>query len=1341
MSDVEPTPTIPGSFYASPASDSPVVPALPSAVRSIVRKYTNPAAWSEDDAYAKELSAPTTNPQAVAALRRLDTRKVVRGGNPYSSQESARGIRAASTNAPATPERETSLVENLTNDFQSLVTSIPKIGAMLYEEGRALPDISKTNLSNPLNLARAPGFRMLPGSFILGEFADGGEGFSGLAKHPLYTALDVLPFAESAAGASKTVRLAREIADPVSEALGQNVRVKPIQTFLTHVSPGEARFEPAINPLTRAPFDEALGLQQLAPNALGRAQRAVNNRVAQTRVGQAVREAFGAPTRAMGEVANDAMNTEYFARIENPELANTPGRVYAATRAELKGLSVADNRTLYDTLVGAESRDAFLSALPDNLRDYGQRYLELSDELRADQIARGELVEVPFAHGSEYLPASEAKSLLSKRAVQSAVVNRAQRAVFAANPEILPEGAVDFAHGEIPQLLRGEVPSYASRESIVSAVQANLALLDNLGYDTGAIRELLKGRDTKGKLAYIADEIANTNLTRRDTTAFDSLLDDIGKTRDPKVAVLRDQLSAKQFNRAAKTLRELRARKTFGLDLDYAAIASELKTRAKVQQTLADLNAKNWNAKSLKAAEKALSKADRSAMPGRYAAQVRARANEAFLKDVEVAVTSPAKSNRVVRRLERGNVQLVTEDMQRVQDILQSDLYHKLEEIAPDLTELYADYYTDARKSWQDLAAEGVDPVYVHTVTAAQARAMRHPFIYGDRGPNTPTSARVSGKSIEQLPTVPNLALALTHHAHELLLNNANAKFIEFITNNFTVPADKIIAQYQPIAERMARASGRGVADVLNEIVTRDYVEYKPGALVGKPELSQAFAHKRVLIPRDLNANLQRLIPRDPSMLAKIAGTPMTVFRTAVLPLSPRWHLNNIISGAILTSLVVGPGALPLLREAWQMARSRGVADIPHLPGSSALADAGKWGRETLAGIERAPISERLAVAQGYYAGRAGGKLLNSVAKTLGDRGISWIENTTRAGSAVVEKSYNFNALFDDFYRSIGYLYGKDRALTKGMTVAQAERAGVELSRNIMQNWDRMTPIERGVIRNIMPFYSWAAHVIRFMGRYPADHPWRLSVTSRLADIEYNDHLSGVPQNLRDMLFFGDFKDGRAVGISVSGFSPFRDIANYPALIGFLTGQEGGNLSAVSGQVNPFIGAALQSLGIDPVAGPDLYPDLEYDPSTGGLRVATGNFPVTLAGSMIPQVRSISDLLGWNQEFRALAQTNPEAAARRLQSGFGLPVLARPVDMDEAQIKAEVLRYRQQSTEKAEALKSGNIDALDRWPELRAMADKIRGMTPEQRQQYTPNVQPNSLLDLIKAGLGQRSGV
>lgn len=1373
---------------------TPIAPSNPDNIRALARKYRSP-----DPGLAREFARAT--PGARTALRTLDTRKVASGTTPYAAKESAYGLRAASDNTPTTAPRDPSLFESLSEDARALLTSIPKLPALLAQEPvdmwKAYTGQSTgVTLNSPFDLAKAPGLRMLPGAFVLGQFGSGPEsqGFSGLAAHPLFTGLDILPYASKAARATSTVRKATELAGPQAAILDTAPRVKPLSSLARNWHPGGPKLEPFIDPRTHFPV---AGVGQLAPNRFGRGIDRVMNRVAETRAGAVGREAWGEASRSGAQAGNQVMYQEMIDQIQQAERALDNGlpldNIKPAAVAFVKAnkisaesaLTPSASSDLFRSLLSSRDRAATLASLPDNVRTYATDLLDSQDALLADMIDRGLMSPVEYTDpttgqkftehlrtqdavrivGFDGLPNDAAREIaaaasgnrfkLGRRGEAAVAQDFATRATLARNPT-LAAGKVDDILNELPAILDGTLPGFESRTTRLAGARASLSILDQLGYDVRPIWKQITAADTRRKLARVGEDVAlsryvdnggvlpaGVNYThhsfnpRASAAALDDALTQLKSSADKKAVQFSTQIASGDWSGALKSLTALKKRTAHSWNIDWSAVRDDLTTRINTNKATAKLDELNWTDKEATKAAQRLQRAESYYAPARFAEPIRATAKDRFLADLRAAVNGDADA---AKRLKLpANHKLTAAESDAAAQIMADGVADRLVKLTGDvdLRDSYQAYFADARRTWLDLRAQGVDPFYIHTVTPRQARAMINASVMDHV--SSISSAKDKAKSIETQIDASNLALSVTHQAHELLLRDATTAYLKLIQDRFAVPMNEARDMFSDRAARIAQSTGRDYAEVLTDLTSRHFTPFiadaKSFAAKKNGSVSLAFGDAKFVIPRELASSLDKLIAQ-PGPLAQFFGTPMHLFRTALLPLSPRWHLNNVVSGAIITGIKTGPGALKHMRQAWDMARHHdGIAKIPGAPASGTMASSMAWGRESMAGIIHAPVSTRLAAIQSYFGGRAAGKAINSVANSLGDRGITWIQSATDATSGVIQKSYNFNQLFDDFYRSVAYLYGESKALKAGnLTADEARRAGVALSRDVLQNWDRMTPIERGVIRNVFPFYSWAAHVIRFAARYPADHPFRLAIAARLADHEYNDHLEGVPQRLRDLLFLSDVNgEGEITGISVSGFNPFRDLVNYPAVAGFLTGQEGGNLSAVTGQINPIVGAVMESVGLDPAFGADLYPDLEYDPSTGGLRIATPSFPETFATNIIPQLKSVTALLGWNKDFRRLAQTNPDAATRHLQGALGIPVLAKTVNMDEEQIKAEITRYRQQMDERAAALKAGDIGKLERWPALRAQADKIRGWTPEQRARLTPRSHEPSLWDLAPA--------
>lgn len=65
-----------------------------------------------------------------------------------------------------------------------------------------------------------------------------------------------------------------------------------------------------------------------------------------------------------------------------------------------------------------------------------------------------------------------------------------------------------------------------------------------------------------------------------------------------------------------------------------------------------------------------------------------------------------------------------------------------------------------------------------------------------------------------------------------------------------------------------------------------------------------------------------------------------------------------------------------------------------------------------------------------------------------------------------------------------------------------AHAQAMQNMRNWFGNYDRLGPVERAVIREIMPFYTWSRHMHRFAAHYPATSPVRQAITRQIGELQ-----------------------------------------------------------------------------------------------------------------------------------------------------------------------------------------------------------------------------------------------
>lgn len=244
---------------------------------------------------------------------------------------------------------------------------------------------------------------------------------------------------------------------------------------------------------------------------------------------------------------------------------------------------------------------------------------------------------------------------------------------------------------------------------------------------------------------------------------------------------------------------------------------------------------------------------------------------------------------------------------------------------------------------------------------------------------------------------------------------------------------------------------------------------------------------------------------------------PMRAWKAAVLALSPRWHVNNIVGNSLLAGLA---GGLDPATYAMRM-------------------------REAKALIDNHPevLDPRL---QQRGAGAA-----------LLDPYIDEATVLTRGQPHPVARSYELNGYLDDMNRVAVWLEKREKLTSRdlhefaaqnpdlavGLTREQlANEAAVRLSLRAMGNFTKMTPLERNVIRRVVPFYAWLRHITQVAIRMPAYSPVRTAWFLHLAE------LYGEPPEFE--FLSGAIPLGNGRFIRLPRLNPFEDVTLDPSRMG-----------------------------------------------------------------------------------------------------------------------------------------------------------------------------------------------
>jgi len=502
-----------------------------------------------------------------------------------------------------------------------------------------------------------------------------------------------------------------------------------------------------------------------------------------------------------------------------------------------------------------------------------------------------------------------------------------------------------------------------------------------------------------------------------------------------------------------------------------------------------------------------------------------------------------------------------------------------------------------------------------------------------------------------------------------------------------------------PLARAKAAGTADDVNDVAMQVIAREYEPFNPGAYGSKlPKLLNQ--DDRIWIPKSIAKNLERYYHPNPSELLGGLSAVNGIFRTAVLPFSVRWQINNTIGGAIVTA-ITNPGAFTKMVEARKVIKAwkEGV--------EGALPEEIGYG---LGSIRKEVAASKYATAS-YMHGERLGSLWQKIQES----------KVKQAGSAAAQKMYDLNSWMDETYKVATHLNIEGKALRKGATAEAAAEAGLQAVNQYFQNWNSLTPIERQVLREIFPFYAFTSYAMRFIMQYPGTHPLRASIMSNMAEAEIKDMNQALPPEMLDYLALnGQDENGDQRFLSLRGLNPFSDTADAFTLQGALSG------------LNPIGQAVVKSLGGDLGYGVGAGQPT-YDKDTGKMTDEKPGFLESLVSSTVPQVGFLNRLAGRDAEYNALLRTNPEAAQRLLVAGIGIPAMGKTINIPQTQIKGELARLRVQQEVFKRARETGDYTEARKWPALVPMIDQLERLNAlGLLKEYNPTAgASNSIVDAV----------
>lgn len=1195
---------------------------------------------------------PTLKGQVPDAIIRsvidFDSERVSTGGQPLTKDQTLSVFKTIVANKPATPEPERnplSLVQNTIGDLGAIVKSIPHLPQALLHEVQDLPkfgEIVQENIKagqNPLQaITNAPGVRMIPGSYLVGNIGDPAE----LARHPLFTALDVLPVAHAAAGATAVGRVAEEAAT----AAGRSAR--PIGAVLT-----------------RSLAEDGT----LMRNKLGRATDFLAN---ETRPGRTIQQIWGDQSR-------DVMRTfeEKGARLK----AIRDGVVQPSNDIEAFMVRAAGLRKQYgfdDAKVAALTTKAQVSdyaglapdelAFLDEARDLGKAY-------GRSRVGAGEMGAVVVNGVQEFYPKAQAEAITSARDIAGGT----RRIVDTKREMLGPSGSIN-----LDAFQRGLQQAAKSTSANLGNLEAQTIIrtMQAYGYDVTPF----VGKSNRLSASRTAASYAEAFEKARAGGVFDAtsrvipLNELVAQLKANRKDVLADRLATALADGnntgVTKTLDSIMQRVEEGRppvanDPDFIrSVRAHRDIRQLEGGRLARYTDKRVSSMATRA-----ERVEGRTPPARFGPMIAEGTRKAFGERYTAGVASPEEAAKVT---------------QAVAEARWGSVAPQLGLEADDVAKLYKGIEQDVASTWRQMQQKGANPIFVHRVGRSRATTVASPRI----GPVPTSISQDMERALDFSPGVDDISVALTHQGMEILSRDATELAIDEVVQRYGVREADIREMYADRARAAAGGSGGPAFEqALRDLVDRRFERFNPrekgyswgGAKLNKYSLEDG--GENWFIPKPIAENLHKMASPKGAISAALDPISKT-FRLSVVGLSPRTQLYNILGGATMLFGQTGPGAFKFYKRAREWMKDPATMDNE---------------------VVRATIGSTERMFEGDEFARVDAGVKYAYGKTLGrwmDEHLSSTVKATGQVRKVVDWMLEKNSMVDDQYRAMAYLYGYDKALTRGLSDDVARRSGETLMRKTMMDYTGMTPIERTVFKSVFPFYGFMSHAMRYVTRYPLDHPMRAQVVAAFAQAEQED-LGALPGNFLGMLAAGDPNaSNRQNWLKTESLNPFGDVANMFTVAGFLSA------------TNPVLNTAFEQAGLTRGKA-ELYPTLRYDPETGRLAAVHGNPLTNFLSNTIPQTELVTALLGFNGQFADMMQRDPAAANRFLWSSAGMPLTHRHYNISAEIAKGEVARQRSADLAKTAALESGDWTEAMRYPSLQGTFEQIANIPSETLAQFS----------------------
>lgn len=595
---------------------------------------------------------------------------------------------------------------------------------------------------------------------------------------------------------------------------------------------------------------------------------------------------------------------------------------------------------------------------------------------------------------------------------------------------------------------------------------------------------------------------------------------------------------------------------------------------------------------------------------------------------------------------------------------------------------------------WTQMIKAGYDPIWIHQVDPTHYEHMT----FGRIRP-LPDRLYEPGQHKERIfdftPQVLDIRAALTDMAAEYLRQEATKQYLDWMVNS-----SGAVHKAEDLRADLEKRYPNEPALVASHL-KQDWVPFEPSQYI------KDYKHAELFIPRTISDGFHKLMQGD-RLPFKAERDPIhRVWKVSVLT-GPRHFVHIAVGGLVMVGLQ-DPGAFTELAHPLALLKMAREGVVPrefaHLIDPEVAAQLRKGQYEEMISQIMESTDSFVATPDHVMQLRAGKKL-----------GEWWRASNLRKGLVNTEEAINkFENNLTDMYRAATFIDQMKHGATNEAALAHVNKVLIDV--------DNMTPFEQTVLKQIFPFWTFTKHILRYVLSYPADHPLRASILSKLALNIEAGNTSGDPGKLSKLLMIGGTDAlGNVTSVDISNANPFRSMASIFSMAGFFQG------------LAPEYQLALKKMGFNTLTGtPSLAANFTYDQYAGtNVPQKTPMNLFDFVGTFIPEADIIDHYFLFTDTMRTLKTRDPYAYNKLLYQELNLPFIISPININDVRAKAAAMQFRDAQDAVANAFKTGNTDTLRRfdavpWNGRLYPADQVANYIDNYDQMF-PGIAPKAVV-------------